>query len=1193
MKGDFSRRTYDRRKHHSAVLSEQGRLLTDADLGEEHGILSGLHEQVAADVIGESGGPIDRAGFGITVTGAGAVKISAGRYYVDGILAEAEADVAYKDQPHPPALPGKPLPKDGDYPVVLDVWRRLVTALDDPSLRDVALGGPTTASREQTVWQVRILDAVPNWTCADVPPAIAVTTGSMAARATPEATEKTPCLVPPLAGYSGIENQFYRVETLRAGEAKKVAAATPVTVSADTTDQIDVGAAAPPAVGDLVELVRTGAGADALESSFTQVIKVDGAVVTVATPVPALAQGESLGLRVPGPVAVFSRENGSVAAGIESIDATTIQVTDLGPDDVLGFAPRQWVEVSDDLVEFDPTKPRALYFITAIDKDASTVTLATPVTPLSGGPDGADPSRHPKLRRWDGAHGIWFDSAPGGWLHLENGIEVAFAKGDYVRDDHWWFPARTAVIDATSGNIEWPQDAGAPASLPPTGIARHRAALARISVQNGKATVSDCRNLFPPLTELTSLLYVGGDGQEARRHDAGFPTLPSPLEVRVANGEVPVAGARVRFTPDGGPPFDVTTDPDGIANFTWKLDAPATAASPAPPAQQVCTAHLLDAAPAVIPNQIVRFTATVQDLTTLLYVGGDGQETRPGDQDFPRLQAPLSVRVASGAHPVKGATVAFTAVHGNVSPATVTTGADGVASTAWKLDSGIVDTQTATATLAEADGSASGHQTVVFSARLYPESGGGGGGCCVSIGRGGDFATIEKALKALRERGEPDVCLCLLPGDHEVRSAVVEGEVHLSIRGSGRASRVAVADRFDFHGLASLRLADFDLRYPDYRQEDRPEQGILFVDGTPDVAIDGVHVFGRSGSAALVTIRGALRARVAESVLEVPSTRNLAAVAGMFEGLRVMARNNARLFPPLRGIVADLETAFATIDDPLFERRTASLMEAIASLSDAARRRLAAPMGDWLAPASRGPLTGPVERLAKVIVEGGDLRQLPSVITAVARLLPTAADFTSGLVGLEVGPEGGRFDASSAPSEITVHGTTVYGDASFHGPAARTTKLLTKLNRDLLQSAAQGQAFAGRRGTVHFSGNHLGRLRVSEETIERLVAFTDAQGGVNLDVHRSFVVSDNVFDAVDTPMPLDAVVVARHVALNGNHFTRAGATGEDNNGRVLHVLAAAVAVTGNMGEVLNDRLAAIELWSPRASEAGNVDLVFQ
>ena len=41
MKGDFSRRTFDPRKHYSAVLQEQGRVLTDADLEAEHRIHNG------------------------------------------------------------------------------------------------------------------------------------------------------------------------------------------------------------------------------------------------------------------------------------------------------------------------------------------------------------------------------------------------------------------------------------------------------------------------------------------------------------------------------------------------------------------------------------------------------------------------------------------------------------------------------------------------------------------------------------------------------------------------------------------------------------------------------------------------------------------------------------------------------------------------------------------------------------------------------------------------------------------------------------------------------------------------------------------------------------------------------------------------------------------------------------------------
>lgn len=66
MKGDFSRRTYDPRKHYSAVLHEQGRVLTDADFDEEHRILSGAHETAVANLVGGCGAPMGDAGFAVS-----------------------------------------------------------------------------------------------------------------------------------------------------------------------------------------------------------------------------------------------------------------------------------------------------------------------------------------------------------------------------------------------------------------------------------------------------------------------------------------------------------------------------------------------------------------------------------------------------------------------------------------------------------------------------------------------------------------------------------------------------------------------------------------------------------------------------------------------------------------------------------------------------------------------------------------------------------------------------------------------------------------------------------------------------------------------------------------------------------------------------------------------------------------------
>src|SRR5207247_5171468 len=94
------------------------------------------------------------------------------------------------------------------------------------------------------------------------------------------------------------------------------------------------------------------------------------------------------------------------------------------------------------------------------------------------------------------------------------------------------------------------------------------------------ALLSDCRPLFPPLSELTSFFYLGGDGQEALPGAA----LRQPLQVGVANGRFPVPGARVRFEVTEGdgvllplvPGHDkdatVLTDAAGVAACGWQID---------------------------------------------------------------------------------------------------------------------------------------------------------------------------------------------------------------------------------------------------------------------------------------------------------------------------------------------------------------------------------------------------------------------------------------------------------------------------------------------------------------------------------------------------------------------------------------------------------------------------------------------
>jgi hypothetical protein len=241
MKGDFSRLGFDRRKGYTAVLEQQGRVGLDADANSQRFIDEHLSRSGTVDVVGEYGAPADDAGFEIIVVSDDELVIGAGRYYVDGLLCENPATVCYDSQPFllDPAESGASLLSSlaqgaGDtvIQVYLEVWQRLVTALDDPCLREPALGQADTTVRLQTVWRV-----VADLTAAATEPeppipgtagmtaccrqmyAIAAqpSTGTMSATTSGPAAD---CGCEPVAaaGYQGIENQLYRIEIHEGGD---------------------------------------------------------------------------------------------------------------------------------------------------------------------------------------------------------------------------------------------------------------------------------------------------------------------------------------------------------------------------------------------------------------------------------------------------------------------------------------------------------------------------------------------------------------------------------------------------------------------------------------------------------------------------------------------------------------------------------------------------------------------------------------------------------------------------------------------------------------------------------------------------------------------------------------------------------------------------------------------------------------
>lgn len=251
MSGDYSRTRFDPLQDFSGVFMQQGHPALDADWNDLVAILERRLRAGTLDIMGRGAVPRETPdGFRITASG-GTIGIGRGRIYVDGLLAEnhglideahppvldrargsgvldemvadAGADVLdYGSQlylPNPPPLPQGP----GPHLAYLDVWQREVTALKDPSLLEPALNGIDTATRLQTVWQVRLLPdigagagcntALPAWDALVAPSAMRLTNATIEYEDPEE-----PCIIPPGGGYRGLENQLYRVE-IHAGGA--------------------------------------------------------------------------------------------------------------------------------------------------------------------------------------------------------------------------------------------------------------------------------------------------------------------------------------------------------------------------------------------------------------------------------------------------------------------------------------------------------------------------------------------------------------------------------------------------------------------------------------------------------------------------------------------------------------------------------------------------------------------------------------------------------------------------------------------------------------------------------------------------------------------------------------------------------------------------------------------------------------
>jgi hypothetical protein len=481
MKGDNSRDTFQREKHYRNVRMQQGRVQIDADWNELADIVDYLLAATAGDIIGGPaavGAPPFPVGappapgqgaFAVTPTSGSPnnLQIAPGRLYVDGVLAELNQPPSggtflYTQQPDLP-MPGAPFPafNTGAFPfpalingqqylAYLDVWQRHITAIEDPLIREVALGGPDTATRSQTVAQVKLFPVTGGTACgasiAAFDTLTAPSSGKLSAQAVGTQAAPTACDVSTAGGFTGLQNQLYRVEVHQGGSL-------PGTVTFKWSRDN----------GSVVAALSPTANPPSLLNP----------VIILQSPPADEAHGFSVGQWVElTDDKIDLQGRGGVMVKLTAVDGTTLT--------------------------FNP---------------ASATNPDNTATPPTSPPGGAlvDLTAKAKVRRWD-QNVAMLTASTSGPFDLESGIQVRFAGGTYRTGDYWTIPARTAIGTATG--IEWPTDplsspAGQPRLVSPKGIVHRYVRLAMVTFAGSGsggtfAFVSDCRRRLPGLSTLTA-----------------------------------------------------------------------------------------------------------------------------------------------------------------------------------------------------------------------------------------------------------------------------------------------------------------------------------------------------------------------------------------------------------------------------------------------------------------------------------------------------------------------------------------------------------------------------------------------------------------------------------------------------------------------------------------------------------------
>ncbi len=178
---DISRINFDAKKHYASARMQQGRVLTDDDWNEDKRIAEFERKESLIDIIGPYGTPDD--GFHIEnlrldLDSSGNPNlinfdIEPGTMYLGGLKLDLETKETFRLQKDwlqqkissslAPIFVGKV-----QYDLVyMEAWQQAISATEDSSLFEVALGGPDTTTRLRNMRRVKLASGIGFCQCID------------------------------------------------------------------------------------------------------------------------------------------------------------------------------------------------------------------------------------------------------------------------------------------------------------------------------------------------------------------------------------------------------------------------------------------------------------------------------------------------------------------------------------------------------------------------------------------------------------------------------------------------------------------------------------------------------------------------------------------------------------------------------------------------------------------------------------------------------------------------------------------------------------------------------------------------------------------------------------------------------------------------------------------------------------------